>query len=153
MKRLTEKNDVGSYYFPKCFEKCNGLGASSKCDNCENMTNACEKLGAYEDAEEQGLLLRLPCGIGSDVYIIPSKVNYELNILSLHPENNKIYHQKVALITFTEKGWYMECDKDREYGTDRILPEKMYKETWFLSQEEAESKLKEMEKGNGAHNK
>nr|DAZ64874.1 MAG TPA: hypothetical protein [Caudoviricetes sp.] len=153
MKRLTEKNDVGSYYFPKCFEKCNGLGASSKCDNCENMTNACEKLGAYEDAEEQGLLLRLPCGIGSDVYIIPSKVNYELNILSLHPENNKIYHQKVALITFTEKGWYMECDKDREYGTDRILPEKMYKETWFLSQEEAEAKLKEMEKGNGAHNK
>ena len=153
MKRLTEKNDVGSYYFPKCFEKCNGLGASSKCDNCENMTNACEKLGAYEDAEEQGLLLRLPCGIGSDVYIIPSKVNYELNILSLHPENNKIYHQKVALITFTEKGWYMECDKDREYGTDRILPEKMYKETWLLSQEEAEAKLKEMEKGNGAHNK
>jgi hypothetical protein len=29
----------------------------------------------------------------------------------------------------------------------------MYKETWFLSQEEAEAKLKEMEKGNGAHNK
>lgn len=104
-----------------------------------------QKLGKYEDAEEQGLLLRLPCGIGSDVYIIPSKVNCKLNILSLHPENNKVYHQKVALITFTEKGWYMECDKDREYGTDRILLEKMYKETWFLSQEEAEAKLKEME--------
>lgn len=113
------------------------------------MADLREKLKRYEDAEEQGLLLRLPCGIGSDVYIIPSKVNYELNILSLHPENNKIYHQKVALITFTEKGWYMECDKDREYGTDRILPEKMYKETWFLSQEEAEAKLKEMEEKDG----
>lgn len=113
------------------------------------MADLREKLKDYEDAEEQGLLLRLPCGIGSDVYIIPSKVNYELNILSLHPENNKVYHQKVALITFTEKGWYMECDKDREYGTDRILPEKMYKETWFLSQEEAEAKLKEMEKKDG----
>lgn len=78
--------------------------------------------------------------------IIPSKINCGLNILSLHPENNKVYHQKVALITFTEKGWYMECDKDREYATDRILSEKMYKETWFLSQEEAEAKLKEMEK-------
>lgn len=110
------------------------------------MADLREKLKYYEDAEEQGLHLRLPCGIGSDVYIIPSKVNYELNILSLHPENNKVYHQKVALITFTEKGWYMECDKDREYGTDRILSEKMYKETWFLSQEEAEAKLKEMEK-------
>lgn len=109
------------------------------------MADLREKLKYYEDAEEQGLLLQLPCGIGSDVYIIPSKVNCELNILSLHPENNKVYHQKVALITFTEKGWYMECDKDREYATDRILSEKMYKKIWFLSQEEAEDKLKEME--------
>jgi len=114
--------------------------------NMWSMADLREKLKRYEDAEEQGLLLRLPCGIGSDVYIIPSKVNCELNILNLHPENNKVYHQKVALITFTEKGWYMECDKDREYATDRILSEKMYKETWFLSQEEAEAKLKEMEK-------
>ena len=115
------------------------------------MADLREKLKYYEDAEEHGLLLRLPCGIGSDVYLIPSKVNYELNILSQHPENNKVYHQKVALITFTEKGWYMECDKDREYATDRILPEKMYKETWFLSQEEAEAKLKEMEENNGIY--
>ncbi len=113
------------------------------------MADLREKLKYYEDAEEQGILLRLPCGIGSDVYIIPSKVNYALNILGLHPENNKVYHQKVSLITFTEKGWYIECDKDREYGTDRILLEKMYKETWFLSQEEAEAKLKEMEGKDG----
>lgn len=111
----------------------------------EECLAALEKLITYENAEKKGLLLRLPCGIGADVYIIPSKVNYELNILSQHPENNQVYHQKVALVTFTEKGWYIECDKDREYGTDRILPEKMYKETWFLSQEEAEAKLKEME--------
>ena len=104
-----------------------------------------KKLAAYEDADEQGLLFRLPCGIGSDVYMIPSKINYKLNILSLHSENNKVYHQKVSLITFTEKGWYMKCDKDREYAIERILSEKMYKETWFLSQEEAEAKLKEME--------
>ena len=104
-----------------------------------------KKLAAYEDAEEQGLLFRLPCGIGSDVYMIPSKINYKLNILSLHPENNKVYHQKVDLITFSENGWYIKCDKDREYAIERILSEKMYKETWFLSQEEAEAKLKEME--------
>ena len=107
--------------------------------------SASEKISDYEDAEEQGLLFRLPCGIGSDVYMIPSKINYKLNILSLHPENNRVYHQKVALITFTENGWYMKCDKDREYAIERILSEKMYKETWFLSQEEAETKLSEME--------
>ena len=109
------------------------------------MADLREKLKYYEDAEEQGLLLRLPCKIGSDVYIVPSEVNFRMNILAGHPEDNRVYHQKVALITFTEKGWYMECDKDREYATDRILSEKMYKETWFLSQEEAEAKLKEME--------
>ena len=107
--------------------------------------SAAEKIRDYEDADEQGLLFRLPCGIVSDVYMIPSKINYKLNILSLHPENNRVYHQKVALITFTENGWYMKCDKDREYAIERILSEKMYKETWFLSQEEAEAKLKEME--------
>lgn len=137
MERLTERiNDIPD-------------GESGVWVKNHDYVLAAEKLATYEDAEEQGLLLRLPCGIGSDVYIIPSKVNYELNILSQHPENNKVYHQKVALITFTEKGWYMECDKDREYATDRILPEKMYKETWFLSQEEAKAKLKEMEEKDG----
>ena len=47
MERLTDKNAVGYYFYPKCFEKCDGLGASSKCDNCEIMTSVCEKLGKY----------------------------------------------------------------------------------------------------------
>lgn len=138
MERLTERNP--SWIDDELWERA--------CEpDCEEIDAVYRKLKDYEDAEEQGLLLRLPCGIGSDVYTIPSKVNYELNILNLHTENNKVYHQKVALITFTEKGWYMECDKDREYATYRILPDKMYKETWFLSQEEAEAKLKEIKNG------
>ena len=154
MERLTKRTADGilvkENYEKKSLKtlySCYGEKPNSYYSNCEEGYCAMEKLADYEDAEEQRLLLRLPCGIGSDVYIIPSKINYELNILSLHPENNKVYHQKVALITFTEKGWYMECDKDREYATDRILSEKMYKETWFLSKEEAEAKLKEMRGG------
>lgn len=140
MERLTEKhngkNIVKPGYIAMAFNNKTGNRFEGK---------AVDKLSAYEDAEEQGLILRLPCGIGSDVYMIPSKINYKLNILSLHPENNKVYHQKVDLITFTENGWYMKCDKDREYAIERILSEKMYKETWFLSQAEAEAKLAEME--------
>lgn len=140
-RRLTKKDKHGKYVSKEHLSiLCNTFSSEHRLKAILN------KLGEYEDAERQGLLLRLPCGIGSDVYIIPSKINCELNILSLHPENNKVYHQKVALITFTEKGWYMECDKDREYATDRILSEKMYKKIWFLSQEEAEAKLKEMER-------
>ena len=67
MERLTDKNAVGNYFYPKCFEKCDGFGASSKCDNCEIMTSVCEKLGKYEDLEEQGRLVILPC---KDVYFI-----------------------------------------------------------------------------------
>lgn len=148
MERLTYRDKKGEAHL-HCYQMCayhrEDCNTAYEVDRCQRYV-AFRKLADYEDAEEQGLLLRLPCGIGSDVYIIPSKINCELNILSLHPENNKVYHQKVALITFTEKGWYMECDKDREYATDRILSEKMYKKIWFLSQEEAEAKLKEMER-------
>lgn len=94
MERLTERNPL--WIDDEMWERA--------CEpDCEEIDAVYRKLKDYEDAEEQGLLLRLPCGIGSDVYIIPSKINCELNILSLHPENNKVYHQKVALITFTEK--------------------------------------------------
>ena len=152
MERLTERTADGILVKEnhgenglRTFYQCFGEKPNDKYTNCDEGYCAIEKLAAYEDTEEQGLLLRLPCGIGSDVYMIPSKINYKLNILSLHPENNKVYHQKVALITFTENGWYIKCDKDREYAIERILSEKMYKETWFLSQEEAEAKLEEME--------
>lgn len=139
MERLTEYMGNG-----KDYESINPIDTPYEYGKA-NLQALINKLAAYEDAEEQGLLLQLPCKIGSDVYIVPSEMNFRMNIFAGHPEDNRVYHQKVALITFTEKGWYMECDKDREYGTDRILLEKMYKETWFLSQEEAEAKLKEME--------
>lgn len=137
MERLTHRYMDGTAWV--------SLNLVSKMGEYECVGLPITKLATYEDAEEQGLLLRLPCGIGSDVYMIPSKINYKLNILSLHPENNRVYHQKVDLITFTENGWYIKCDKDREYAIERILSEKMYKETWFLSQAEAEAKLAEME--------
>ena len=104
-----------------------------------------DKWNGYQNAEEQGLMLRLPCGIGDDVYFIPSKTNYKLNILQGYPESNCVYHQNVERITFTPNGWYLECDKDIEYATGQILVDKMYKETWFLTRAEAEQKLKEME--------
>lgn len=147
MKRLTEKQSSGFDLKAMNGEWCNKYCEQQRVQTCNEcgIYQAIQKLAEYEDAEEQGLLLRLPCGIGADVYIVPSKVNYELNLLSHHAENNRVYHQNVNNITFTSRGWYMECDKDIEYGTGGILSAKFYKETWFLSLEEAEQKLKEME--------
>lgn len=113
-------------------------------DNAEYWLMMYFKLKDYEDLEEQGKLIKLPCKIGDDVWFVPSQVNYKLNILNHRREENKIYHQKVARITFCINGWYVECDKDLEYATDHILIDKMYKETWFLTKAEAEAKLKEL---------
>lgn len=69
MERLTDSNAAGNFFYPKCFEKCDGFGVSSKCDNCEIATSICEKLGKYEDLEEQGRLVKLPCKVGDVVYV------------------------------------------------------------------------------------
>lgn len=112
--------------------------------DCEEIDAVYRKLKEYEDAEEQGLLLRLPCGIGSDIYFIPSKVNFRLNLLSGLTEENRVFHQVVDRITFRKNGWYMECDADLEYGIGRILRDENYGVTWFLSKEEAEARLREL---------
>ncbi len=87
----------------------------------------------------------LPCKIGDDVYNIPSKVNFDLNVLANHKENNRVHHQRVAEIVFNQNGWYMRGSLDKEYGTDRILVDRFYNETWFLTKEEAESALAKMD--------
>jgi len=102
------------------------------------------KLKDYEDLEEQGRLLKLPCKIGDDVYFVPSQVNYKLNILNRHSENNKVYHQKVENFVLTRRGWYLECDQDVKYGAGHILTDRFFNETWFLTKSEAEAKLKEL---------
>lgn len=144
MERLTRRSITGEADCAYCNgdHTPDGQGCSP---HCELWNKQMEKLAAYEDAEEQGLLLRLPCTIGDDVYFIPSKVNYELNIISGLEKHNKVYHQKVKRIVIVDAThWYVECDKDREYGTGNICLDAFYKETWFLTRAEAEKALEEM---------
>lgn len=142
VERLTEKD--GKWIGCKLSdgEKCPPYELC-KCEHFHKMRN---KLAEYEDLEEQGLLLKPPCAIGDDVYMITSKVNYDLNVLSKHEENNRVCHQKVANIVFTPRGWYLTCNKDMYNGTGRVLVDIFFKETWFLDEAEAEKALEEMEK-------
>ena len=86
-----------------------------------------ERLAEYEDLEEQGLLLRLPCKVGDTVYSLdrfcggssdcPSRPCKEC------PDHQlEIYERKFALKDIPEFG-----------------------KTIFLTKEEAEQKLNEME--------
>lgn len=106
--------------------------------------SAARKLCDYEDLEEQGLLMRLPVKIGDDIYKIPSKANYNLNVLNGYKANNRVYHQKVYSIVFSKRGWFAQCDKDSIYVPNVICADIGYGRTWFLTREEAEKKLKEM---------
>lgn len=80
MERLTKRTEDGIWakedYGGKALStlySCYGGKPNLHYTNCEEGYCAIEKLAAYEDAEEQGLLLRLPCKVGDIVYVIGPK--------------------------------------------------------------------------------
>lgn len=94
-----------------------------------------KKLATYEDADEQGLLLRLLCKVGDTVYAFLSTCNYftecQINKIELKPTlyGNTCYF----LEPIGHRGCLYRCFED-DFG-----------KTVFLTKEEAEAKLKEME--------
>lgn len=114
---------------------------------------AVDKLAEYEDLEEQGLLLRLPCNIGDTVYVIAP--NYEK---CKHKTECEDYDSEEFLFSWCKvycrngyKGMgviptIVKHIEVRETGI-YIFTEYGYRnvENFFLTQAEAEQKLKEME--------
>lgn len=76
MERLTEKINE-TYLCNTSFEVCEKQNRNPNddecCCHCEIRRKMINKLGEYEEAEEQGLLLRLPVPIGTKVYTIDSE--------------------------------------------------------------------------------
>ena len=97
------------------------------------MADLRERLKEYEDAEEQGLLLRLPCKIGSKLYQpIYSSINeYKVIGLCFDINHNKWMYEVAYEIGFE---WHKTVCDFNYIG-----------KTVFLTQAEAEQKLKEME--------
>lgn len=146
MERLTKRENSGITY-----NNGPGFMCSCYCDNCSKGTGDCDRLKAMinrlaklEDLEKQGLLVRLPVKIGDDIYKIPSKANYDLNVLNGYKANNRVYHQKVYSIVLSQIGWFVQCDKDSIYAPNIICVDVEYGKTWFLTREEAAKKLEEM---------
>ena len=72
MERLTKWEDDSITYNEKrefeCGEYCDSC--SQGVGNCKTVENMIKKLATYEDLEENGLLVRLPCKVGTEVYYI-----------------------------------------------------------------------------------
>lgn len=96
------------------------------------MAELREKLKNYEDAEEQGLLLRLLCKVGDTVYCIEDKQVWCCTIEKISiSKNNGTWIE----ISFPEE---MPSIVSMEFYPSDIG------KTVFLAREEAEAKLKEM---------
>lgn len=126
MERLTKISEIGNAYYPKCFEEpCCGMGECLD-DKCSLMLDACKKLAEYEQLEEQGLLVRLPCKVGDSVFIIVGK---------------DISKQKIRKVEISDNGIIFKTNKQK-----RTFSIAGFGESVFLTREEAEKKLEEMKK-------
>ena len=140
---ISDKEAVGCPYYQNTYGCCFENGELYW---LKDVAELLEELKSYKDLEEQGLLVRLPVKIGDDIYKIPSKANYDLNVLNGYKANNRVYHQKVYSIVFSQRGWFVQCDKDSIHVPNVICVDVEYGKTWFLTREEAEKKLEEMKK-------
>ena len=77
-----------------------------------------KELKRYEELEEQGLVLRLPCKVGTPIYYIGSNINRDTN----------------------EWEFFVQ-----EYGFESYMIDELG-EKYFFTKAEAEKKLAEMEK-------
>lgn len=119
MERLTDNYD---YCFLTCYEQEGDL-YGEECPwykNCHER-QMFEKLKHYEDLEEQGRLIELPCKVGDTVYVVDD--DYE-DIYDLSSQYYFIIECKFELYMITGLG------------------------TWvFITKEEAEAKLARLKEG------
>lgn len=92
-----------------------------------------KEIRAWRNAEEQGLLVRLPCKVGDIIF--------RINRGSKRP----IIELTVTQINITRKSYNLDVI-DGDYGELMCFKNDIGK-TIFLTREEAEKKLEEMENG------
>ena len=97
-----------------------------------------------------------PVKIGDTIYVVPSKTNYEINIINRHSELNKVYEYIVSEIRYNKYGYSVVCELDnipfyfnyekaKKWCCEHFDTEKFYGETWFATEQEAQDKLKEIQ--------
>ena len=188
MERLTKKIKyaIGIYARdkfgrPRWYDACD-LADDGKCDAIDDIL---ERLAEYEDAEEAGLIKRLPCKEGTPIYYIrkdcDSNDGYREEFRPAKEFEEDCEHFESACYETPEYCKYFDmvnndysgyedcsfdlkiiCDKcaerltiykdyfelshiNRVYNTPQFDPNTPLKDTYFLTPEEAEVKIKELQ--------
>lgn len=119
------------------FETMNSIVKDNYREENEQLAQWLEELKEYKELEEQGRLIKLPCKVGDKIF---------LDFAGFGKDVDK----------FTVKDFHLDCFKDGETilfcdyeSNDRTLSGQIdvmeFGKTVFLTREEAEAKLKEME--------
>lgn len=137
MERLTERFENGQVGTLGCGNNCkyNYRYCDNALENCPTIAKIFEKLADYEEAEEQGLLLRLPCKVGDTIY----EVSYEKRkyIIRKHIVNQFVY------ISYRNPRIEIYCEGENGFLSSSITGQ--LDDGLFLNIDEAEAKLAEME--------
>lgn len=137
MERLT-RNNRGFFELCEDTSPCNKI-----CEENEECTDECviqkafNRLGEYENLEEQGLLLRLPCKVGDIIYRVNTGAKESVIKMRVLQVNYKQLHKDRIIIR-------IDAINDNDMGESCYLLDDIGKRV-FLTREEAEQKLKEME--------
>lgn len=142
MERLTERFENGQVGTLGCGNNCkyNYRYCDNALENCPTIAKIFEKLADYEDAEEQGLLLWLPCKVGDKLYYIDSYYNVVVPV-----RLNEVIIQFVGINNYTYQYNCCSFDECGDTYEEYEFNNNDFGKTVFLTREEAEAKLKEME--------
>ena len=130
MERLTESNP--SWIDDELWERA--------CEpDCEEIDAVYRRLKDYEDLEEQGRLIKLPCKVGDTVYV-NGVLGYG------EAERYRVirvdYHSTLGT---GRNEFYIEALLCTDPDSSIAFYDKQFGKTVFLTKSEAEQKLKEME--------
>ena len=115
---------------------CIGCIEESNCKaECGAIDDCLEKLAEYETAEKEGRLIVLPCKVGDTVWMVHQRLTSTVNNVISKMTVTELRGNRLNPIWFVIDG---------EYGRTSFHPSEIGK-TVFLTREEAEKELREME--------
>ena len=144
MVRLTAKDKYGN---PICKKEISST-CNAKCSECDYDYECFKKLAYYEDLDEQGLLLKLPCKVNDTIWVVGTKC-----LSGLYDKECK---------TSLNETYKCPCHLDDEYiifprvVKEHLLIDLIFKKNnnfilgknVFLTKEEAEKELEKINDGN-----
>lgn len=151
MERLTKRITQYTIELSASANPIQYNGSSQRVHIKHPFWNVFDRLCKYEDAEENGMLIHLPCRVGDTAYIIDKDENGKFKVYEGFWAAISLFQGKIGGV-FELHGHVHYEVYDFFYNDGRTMPHGMYVgqektkfgEVVFLTREEAEQALKQM---------